>query len=426
MIIWSGGPLEKTGGVLLSLALFIALPLAVFSPKGLAPVFIAAVLGALLSLQRDGIRQLFAAHPARKAVAAAILVFVGYGIVSALWSVDPQRSVKVSITVGAIITGGVILLAAIRRYDPADRHRLRRACLYGFGLALLLVVIELCFHSSINRFLRDGPEFYLIRVNELNFIKPVSSLFGVFLFPLAAIALSSGRLILAAGILAAALGTILYVSVSSAAVAAALGLSGALLYILTGKRALQAASLAVILVSLAMPLMPGQFPPAGDHYAESDLIPSSANHRFRTWQFTAQRIAEKPLLGWGMDSARHVPGGEVDVPVWYHYDDGRVEQFVERLMPLHPHNWFLQIWVELGAVGAFLMTAIIVLALRWIGSVGRSRAQTALLFGQAIAIISTASLSFGAWQNWWLGTIFLSFAVAATVEHDGGRRHAAG
>ena len=342
------------------------------------------------------------------------------------WDTLTDESQAMVKKVGLFSVGGIILLAAIRRFAPSDRQRLRRACLYGFGLALLLIMVELGFHSTINRFLRDGPEFHLIPVNELNFIKPVSSLFGVFLFPLAAIALSSGKRALAAGILAAAAGTILYVSVSSAAVAAALGLTGALLYLLTGKRALQAASLAVILVSLAMPLLPGQFPPVGDQYAESDLIPSSANHRFRTWQFTAERIAEKPLLGWGMDSARHVPGGEVDVPVWYHYDDGRVEQYVERLMPLHPHNWFLQIWVELGAVGAFLMTAIIVLALHWIGSVGRSRAQTALLFGQAIAIISTASLSFGAWQNWWLGTIFLSLAVAATVEHDGGRRHADG
>ena len=37
-------------------------------------------------------------------------------------------------------------------------------------------------------------------------------------------------------------------------------------------------------------------------------IPPSAAHRLLIWDFVIARIADRPLLGWGMEASRVVPG----------------------------------------------------------------------------------------------------------------------
>ena len=74
------------------------------------------------------------------------------------------------------------------------------------------------------------------------------------------------------------------------------------------------------------------------------------------------------------------------------------------LLPLHPHNGALQVWLELGLIGA-LFAALMALFL------GRTASRTtwpgigaAMLASYAV----TALLSFGIWQEWWLGVQFMA------------------
>ena len=78
--------------------------------------------------------------------------------------------------------------------------------------------------------------------------------------------------------------------------------------------------------------------------------------RVAIWRFTTERVVERPWLGWGMDASRMWPG----------------------VIPLHPHNAALQVWLELGVVGAACAAV-------------------------AIAYLTIGALSFGVWQEWWLG-----------------------
>ncbi len=69
----------------------------------------------------------------------------------------------------------------------------------------------------------------------------------------------------------------------------------------------------------------------------------SACHRFEIWHFAAEKTLDRPLVGHGINSSRFVP------------NDGAVSAFqpdpAKPMIPLHPHDAFLQIWLELGAVG---------------------------------------------------------------------------
>ena len=74
---------------------------------------------------------------------------------------------------------------------------------------------------------------------------------------------------------------------------------------------------------------------------------ASALHRLYIWDFAAERIAERPILGWGLDGSRRLPGG--DAPVIIRRCDAALQPVGNvrvdgTVMPLHPHNAILQVW----------------------------------------------------------------------------------
>lgn len=118
--------------------------------------------------------------------------------------------------------------------------------------------------------------------------------------------------------------------------------------------------LAVGLVALAvlMPVAALKLPPPQVTFEDWRWLPNSGHHRLTIWNFVARHVAEKPVLGWGMDVSCSLPGGEEEIPINRHEAEGRVIALVlEPMLPLHPHNAILQWWLELGAPGAALLLA---------------------------------------------------------------------
>ena len=121
--------------------------------------------------------------------------------------------------------------------------------------------------------------------------------------------------------------------------------------------------------------------------------------RVAIWRFVGERVRERPW-GWGLDGSRVFP----------------------HVVPLHPHDMALQVWLELGGVGALLAAAF--WALVFLGCARLARADRSL--GAAAAASATAylvigGLSFGVWQEWWLA---LGALAAATVTWSATARRA--
>ncbi|MFC7608386.1 hypothetical protein [Teichococcus aestuarii] len=68
----------------------------------------------------------------------------------------------------------------------------------------------------------------------------------------------------------------------------------------------RAAGALLAVAVLAAPLM---FSAALPRLPALDAIPPSAAHRVLIWEFVLERIGERPLLGWGGESSRSLPGG---------------------------------------------------------------------------------------------------------------------
>jgi O-antigen ligase len=151
-----------------------------------------------------------------------------------------------------------------------------------------------------------------------------------------------------------------------------------------------------------MPLVPN-WAPFHDHFADRTQT-GSVWHRAEIWSFVAGRIAERPLLGWGLDSSRAMPGGKDKV-------DGANE-----VLPLHPHNGILQLWLELGAIGAAIGAAIAMRAAWRATDPDEDPATRFAMAGSLAAALAVYATAYGAWQGWWMATLWLvaAFASAST------------
>jgi O-antigen ligase len=82
----------------------------------------------------------------------------------------------------------------------------------------------------------------------------------------------------------------------------------------------------------------------------------------------------------------------------------------------HPHNAFLQLWAELGLVGAILAA---LLAVRLFDAVGRLKPLLQPFVLTWIAVTSAIALvSHGAWQAWWVAAIAASAAGFLAIERE--------
>ncbi len=160
-----------------------------------------------------------------------------------------------------------------------------------------------------------------------------------------------------------------------------------------------ASVLFVILAPLTLPKL-AHMPQVFDAV---DDFKESAGHRLLIWSFVGNRIAEHPILGWGLDSSRAIPGGGIVI-----------RPPGETWLPLHPHNAALQVWLELGAVGVLPFVALLALLWYRVAGAGWPRLYAAAAAGGLTAALTIGFLSYGVWQEWWLGTLALAlFAVLA-------------
>ena len=112
------------------------------------------------------------------------------------------------------------------------------------------------------------------------------------------------------------------------------------------------------------------------------MVPASWDARLNIWTFAADHIQSHPFRGWGLDASRTFGSA----------------------IPLHTHNAQLQLWLELGAIGAALAGVFFCwLAYGVVRLSQRSRTEAAMAAGALVSYLVIGGLSFGVWQEWWLG-----------------------
>lgn len=122
-----------------------------------------------------------------------------------------------------------------------------------------------------------------------------------------------------------------------------------------------------------------------------------AGARLEIWDFIARYIMKSPLHGFGIEATRLIT--DFDTQKIYHAGS----------TILHPHSMALQFWIEFGVIGALLASAILTY-LVWVMATRFKPVLARIALPPFIAAMSVGSMSYGIWQGWWVGLLFLTAA----------------
>lgn len=327
---------------------------------------------------------------------AALFAFVAWVAASAFWSAD-TANLQGARFASTILLG--LLFAAGCGADAESRRRVRAA---GVGFALVLIAmlaVEAFLGMPLNRMDQpEPPDSTLMRNPSRG-----ATVLAVAVWGLIA-ALAGGkdherwtwRVLLFGAVL---LSTQFATDANMAAMA-----MGAAAYC----AAYLAPRLAVLTLSAGlagwMLAAPWVMPTLLSQPLLQRNLPDSWMVRTEIWSFVCARIREHPIIGAGLDASRLYPEA---------IQRGDV---VFRQISLHPHSVSLQVWFETGAVGAGLAALVILgggahLARR----LGADRQVMAGACGAAAAAGVIANISYGAWQEWWIATLFLAAGLVAAA-----------
>ena len=175
---------------------------------------------------------------------------------------------------------------------------------------------------------------------------------------------------------------------------------GAMAFALRWPRAaLQTLLVATALFILASPLIMGALVwLVPDSVAER--LPLSWHWRLEIWSYALERIAEKPLLGQGLDAGRALS------------ETVMLRGMEIERMPIHAHHAGLHIWMETGAIGALLAAAALMALARSAGRAALNAPLSAALAFSGAVWLASVMLGYGVWQEWHHGALALALGSA--------------
>jgi O-antigen ligase len=360
---------------------------------GLAPVAAVGGLGALVLAAVE--RRL--ARPGPAVLAAAALL--GWATLSMTWSAFDRPDQLLRTLIGAPLYLGFALLCA--SLEGPGRRLARAGLVLCVAAAGAVFAFELATRGAIT-----GA--YRAEVGDMNQVwrnlgHGLSA--WVLLLPAALLVLprrDAAATALGAALLAVAVGCALGFGITSNLA----GLVGALLGGAAARRWPRASAWGVgalaafaILAAPALGLLAQAVPDAW-----RDAIPDSWELRLEAWGWTVERIGLRPLSGWGFDASRAIS------------ETIEFKGYEVKVLPLHPHNAGLHLWLETGLVGVGLAAAVVLLAGRAVARApGLTRSQAVAGVAAASAYVVMAQVSYGVWQEWWLAAIAWAAGAAALV-----------
>lgn len=361
----------------------------------LGPLAFAVLLSLVGLLTLPGLEVREADRPA----ALALLVLVIWAAGSMLWSPYEPEALWSSNAVKLACQSVLYWAAycAVRRAEPQGLRRAMAVFMWGMSGLSVVIIVEAVSGAALYQFIRQAtndpirPDLAVRNVAQAVFVLAV--LWGP--AALAAIRLGWWQLavLMAAGVVAGAVG--LNADAPLIALAAACVFGGAVYrWPVIAPRAL---GVGAGFFFLTTPLIIWALRAQGAYGAVQDKVSLSWSMRMDYWSYAVDWISDKPLRGWGLDASRMFGPG----------------------IRLHPHDAALQVWLELGVIGAAAATILWVTLFhrveRRAPDLGAVAAAAA-----AVSYLTFAAVSFGVWQEWWLALGALAVVTAA-----GGQRLAA-
>jgi O-antigen ligase len=358
-----------------------------------------------------------AAKPSLDAPALGLLAFLAYAGLSALWAPAPEPALLIVMMAALVYTGSLMLVALLRAESRDDALHMGEGLWIGLAVGAVYTIAEIATGQGIKMGIYNAlelgadvlePDRYFtwqngrvvaIHPDDLTRnVVPMPFLLWPALMAASALPNRAWRLAVSGALIVACAAAVLLATSETAKLALLAGLLALLIARLSTRLVQYAASLAWAILCLAM--VPLVFIARHLELQNADWLQLSAKLRITIWNEIALRVADAPILGVGADMTYYIRPHMREAPAAATSWTG---------FPItHPHNIFLQVWYELGAVGALLFTIFGILALNAIAKLDAS--QRPYGFAMAAALAVQISFSYNLWQIWFM--CLFGFAAA--------------
>jgi len=385
---------DRYRGWLMGLVFAITACLGYVGPLGIAALAAVAGLGAMPLARVDGRARLGAG------LLAALVV---YAMVSMAWSrAAPNLAIQsyddlesltgVKLGLQALLYAALVAAAAGLQAAPAERA-LRVFAFAMTGLAALLIldgVFEAQIYQAMLRMIGQPirPDLALRNVGLGGYV------LAVMVWPVSMLLRREGHNLLVIALVAGVVGAMVLFGADAPAAALAVGLAALAAVVVYGRPAVATLGAVSVFYILAAPWLVTAAIRSGLMDGFKASLPASWDARLDIWTFAAAGVAERPLLGWGLDASRTWPG----------------------VIPLHPHNGALQLWLELGAPGAVLAAGFVAWLYWSVAQAREGRGFMGVAAATLAAYLTIGALSFGVWQEWWLGVGAIAFCACLALK----------
>ncbi|MEQ8356604.1 MAG: O-antigen ligase family protein [Kiloniellaceae bacterium] len=380
-------------GLVLALFSLLLAPLGLLADKAVVPLVIATAAAGGFALGRGALPWRILD---RRLALALGLIFV-WCLLATFWTFQPPEAANLAVRVGVLLGVLLYLVALAQRLGEAERKWVRQGFCLGFAVAVVLVIIELALGGPIFDLLGGPVRNAYTADSRLN--RGVSAL-AILAWPLAAFLWQRRHLLPALLLVPAVFAVTLFSQSSASMLALGFGLLAAALAALGRSAARIVMVLTVIGALISPPFAVDLLQKSG--IDQSSLMPETGLYRLHIWGVVTERIAERPVLGWGFDSSPNLPTG-----------DAQPFRTGEKIIPSHPHNGALQIMVELGSVGSLLVLVLLFLIGMRIDAL--PRAPRACATAMLVTILGIACTAYSIWQSHWLVIIGGSAAVFVAI-----------
>lgn len=314
------------------------------------------------------------------------LIILGFMCLSLIWSVNFKRSFS-SIIVLTILGGCFYFALTMATFlNDKRKEKILTYLKLGFYFSIIISLIDFLCHTYIfetNAHLLQKKDIDVLFSRGLDNICLISFLVMTFL---------KNKPLHFFLIILSIFFMLILVGTPSSIIPISIGFAVYIAIKITKHKLLKTALLFIpLIVFLTTPLYVGLVTKPFKSLDNFDQLHPSITHRVLMYGALTEKTAEKPLIGHGHRSTRSIeislktPGGDY------------------MLFP-HPHNFSLQIWVELGAIGIFLFS-LLIFSVTKRELLDKNASEEIFAFFTALFLI--ANISYGAFQTQWVSSIFM-------------------
>ena len=320
-----------------------------------------------------------------------------WSCISLFWTLDVGEGISRLAKFGGMIPLGYLLFVA-------PGLKTRPTGLSPFWLYLVSAILFTLFAIFIRPTLESG------RVDVLTNRTIVE--YCLFLFPLGAMLFTSQRTRFKSFILYCTMITLAVIvtfptNSQSAVLVIPVGIIGILTAYFMPRLSFKMLQACVVLLALCMPVLVYIMGLVPDEFLQNHFLQQgNASHRTAIWKSFMEMVVSAPVHGWGFASSLLFDPVTLDLSR---------EQLSRFTRAPHPHNAFLQIWIEMGLIGAIILCGFLMSIVRNI----KFTKPVTLPFtlAMSLGILAVMTFSHGAFQTWWLATLVIVFKIAHPAQN---------